>query len=68
MFACSSWDISKHRHEVLIAVPGMMSRRRLTITNCADDLRLLTEILQEYGLPVRIGFDPKPNAGKSVQR
>ncbi len=26
-------DISKHRHEVLIAVPGKTRRRRLTITN-----------------------------------
>jgi len=26
-------DISKHRHEVLIAVPGKARRRRMTITN-----------------------------------
>lgn len=26
-------DISKHRHEVLIAVPGKTRRRRMTITN-----------------------------------
>jgi len=28
-------DISKHRHEVLICVPGKKRRRRLTITNKA---------------------------------
>ena len=32
-------DISKHRHEVLICVPGKKRRRRLTITNTLDDFR-----------------------------
>ena len=49
-------DISKHRHEVLIAVPGKTRRRRLTITNSTDDFMRLIAILREYGLPVRIGF------------
>lgn len=26
-------DISKHRHEVLIGIPGKKRRRRMTITN-----------------------------------
>lgn len=43
-------DISKHRHEVLIAVPGKTRRRRLTITNSTDDFMRLIAILQEYGL------------------
>ncbi len=30
-------DISKHRHEVLIGVPGKKRRRRLTILNTLDD-------------------------------
>lgn len=30
-------DISKHRHKVLISVPGKTRRQRLTITNSADD-------------------------------
>ena len=54
-------DISKHRHEVLIAVPGKTRRRRLTITNCTEDFVRLIAILQEYGLPVRIGFEATGN-------
>ncbi|SDI97856.1 hypothetical protein SAMN04487993_10142 [Salipiger marinus] len=44
-------DISKHRHEVLMALPGKTRRRRLTITNSADDFMRLIGILREYGLP-----------------
>ena len=34
-------DISKHRHEVLIAAPGKQRRRKLTITNTIEDFRRL---------------------------
>lgn len=34
-------DISKHRHEVLIAIPGKTRRRRLTITNTLEDFHRL---------------------------
>ena len=54
-------DISKHRHEVLIAVPGKTRRRRMTITNSTDDFMRLITILREYGLPVRIGFEATGN-------
>ncbi|OCX66842.1 hypothetical protein BFP70_03960 [Thioclava sp. SK-1] len=54
-------DISKHRHEVLIAVPGKMRRRRLTITNSTDDFMQLIAILLEYSLPLRIGFEATGN-------
>ena len=54
-------DISKHRHEVLIAVPGKTRHRRLTITNSTDDFMRLIAILREYGLPVRIGFEATGN-------
>ena len=50
-------DISKHRHEVLIAAPGKTRRRRLTITNSTDDFMRLIAILRDYGPPVRIGFE-----------
>ena len=50
-------DISKHRHEVLIAAPGKIRRRRMTITNTTDDFMRLIAMLREYGLPVRIGFE-----------
>lgn len=36
-------DISRHRHEVLIDVPGKTRLRRLTITNSTDDFRRLIE-------------------------
>lgn len=50
-------DISKHRHEVLIAVPGKTRRRRLTITNSTDDFQRLIGILREYNIPVGVGFE-----------
>ena len=37
-------DISKHRHEVLIAVPGKTRRRRLTITNTLEDFHRLGRV------------------------
>ena len=51
-------DISKHRHEVLIAAPGKTRRRRLTITNSTDDFMRLIAILRDYGLPVRSVLRP----------
>jgi len=30
-------DISKHRHEVLIGIPGKTRRRRLTVMNTLED-------------------------------
>ena len=53
--------LSKPRHEVLIALPGKRRRRRLTITNSTDDFMRLIAILQEYGLPMRIGFEATGN-------
>ena len=60
-------DISKHRHEVLIAIPGKMRLRRLTITNCTEDFVRLIAILREYGLPVRTGFEATGLAGFDPQ-
>ena len=54
-------DISKHRHEVLIGVPGKKRRRRLTITNAQDDFQRLATALSSYDLPVRIGFEATGN-------
>jgi transposase len=54
-------DISKHRHEVLIAVPGKTRRRRMTITNSTNDFMRLIGILREYDVPVRIGFEATGN-------
>ena len=35
-------DISKHRHEVLIGVPGKKRRRRMTIMNTLEDFHRLS--------------------------
>jgi hypothetical protein len=50
-------DISKHRHEVLISVPGKQRRRRVILTNTKADFERLVGVLSGYGLPVRIGFE-----------
>lgn len=47
-------DISKHRHELLIAAPGKTRRRRLTITDTLDDFQRLIAILNDYARPVQI--------------
>ena len=54
-------DISKHRHEVLIAVPGKTRRRRLRITDSTDDFQRLIGILREYNMLVRVGFEATGN-------
>lgn len=59
-------DISKHRHEILIATPGKTRRRRLTIQNTLDDFERLSGILAGYGLPVRIGFEATGNYHRAL--
>lgn len=54
-------DISKHRHEVLIGIPGKTRRRRLTVTNTLPDFDRLCLALASYDLPVRIGFEATGN-------
>ncbi|QIE48010.1 IS110 family transposase (plasmid) [Pseudohalocynthiibacter aestuariivivens] len=54
-------DISKHRHEVLISIPGKKRRRRLTITNTLEDFERLATTLASYDLPERIGFEATGN-------
>lgn len=50
-------DVSKHRHEVLISVPGKTRRRPLTITNTLEDFQRPIALLSDYHLPVQIGFE-----------
>ena len=59
-------DISKHRHEVLIAVPGKQRRRKMTLTNAKADFGRLVMVLREYGLPVRIGFEATGNYHRAL--
>jgi transposase len=54
-------DISKARHEVLIAVPGKARRRRLTVLNQLDDFNRLVAAVAEYGHPVRVAFEATGN-------
>ena len=54
-------DIAKHRHEILIAVPGKKRRRRMTIQNTHEDYHRLIPLLSDYGLPIRIGFEATSN-------
>ena len=50
-------DISKKRHDILIAAPGKKHRRRVTLMNTFEDYRRLIDLLRDYGCPVRIGAD-----------
>ena len=59
-------DISKHRHEVLIGVPGKSRRRRMTVLNTAEDYGRLVAALLEYGLPVTIGFEATGNYHRAL--
>ena len=49
-------DISKHRHEVLIGIPGKKRRRRLTIENSLEDFQRLSRLLQLARADAARGF------------
>jgi Transposase len=55
-------DISKHRHEVLMAVLGKTRRRRRKIPNSTEDLMRLIGVLRKHSPPVRIGFEATGNS------
>ena len=59
-------DISKHRHEVLIAIPGKKRRRQLTIQNKRDDFERLVAILNGFGAPVCVGFEATGNYHRNL--
>lgn len=59
-------DISNHRHEVLIGIPGKKRRRRMTITNTLADFQRLSAALASYHLPVRIGFEATGNYHRAL--
>ncbi len=61
-------DISKHRHEVLIGIPGKKRRHRLMITNTLEDFRRLVATLSAHELPLRIGFEATGNYHRPVAR
>lgn len=59
-------DISKHRHEVLIAIPGKTRRQRMTLTNTIEDFQRLVTVLRNYDRPVRIGFEATGNYHRTM--
>ena len=59
-------DISKHRHEVLIAIPGKTRRRRLTLTNTLADFHRLVALLGDYQHPVQSGFEATGNYHRAL--
>ncbi len=59
-------DVSKNRHEVLIAVPGKARRRRMTVLNTAGDYQRLMDVLRGFGLPVVIGFEATGNYHRAL--
>ena len=54
-------DISKARHEVLIAVPGKKRRWWLTVLNQLDHFNRLIATLSDYVCPVRVAFEATCN-------
>jgi transposase len=59
-------DISKARHEVLIAVPGKKRRRRLSVLNELDEFNRLTATLTGYDRPVRVAFEATGNYHRAL--
>lgn len=59
-------DISKHRHEVLIAIPGKTRRQRMTLTNTTEDFHRLIEALRSHAMPVRVGFEATGNYHRTI--
>lgn len=59
-------DISKYRHEVLIAVPGKKRRRRLTIQNKREDFDRLVAILHSFGGSACVGFEATGNYHRNL--
>lgn len=59
-------DISKYRHEVLIAEPGKKRRRRLTIQNKREDFDRLIALLMGYDRSIRVGFEATGNYHRNI--
>jgi transposase len=59
-------DISRNRHEVLIAVPNKTRRRRMTVLNTSDDYQRLIALLLGFELPVTIGFEATGNYHRAL--
>lgn len=59
-------DISKNRHEVLVALPAKKRRKRLTILSNKKDHKRLIHFLQKLDGPVKIGFEATGNYHRTL--
>jgi len=59
-------DISKHRHDILIAIPGKQRRQRMTIRNKKEDFERLGARLLSYSIPVEIAFEATGNYHRNL--
>lgn len=59
-------DIAKHRHEVLVALPGKKRRKRMTILSNKGDYERLAAFLFSLKSPVQIGFEPTGNYHRTL--
>lgn len=54
-------DIAKHRHEVLLELPGRQRRRRLTVLNTRSEHDRLVACLQGLEAPIVVAFEATGN-------
>ena len=59
-------DISKHRHDILIAVPGKKRRQRMTIRNTKEDFERLGTRLTGFQYPVQVAFEATGNYHRNL--
>ena len=59
-------DISKHRHDILIAIPGKKRRYRMTIRNNKEDFEHLGARLLPYSDPVEMAFEATGNYHRNL--
>lgn len=59
-------DISKNRHEVLVALQAKKRRKRLTILSNKRDHKRLIHFLQKLDGPVKIGFEATGNYHRTL--
>lgn len=59
-------DISKNRHDILIALPGKQRRQRMTIRNHREDFERFGARLLSYDVPVEVAFEATGNYHRNL--
>ena len=59
-------DISKHRHDILIAAPGKTRRQRMTIRNTKEDFERFGARLLSFSYPVEVAFEATGNYHRNL--